>query len=66
MTAAQADYTVVMNPEAAYSLWPSARTIPAGWAAAGFSGSRQQCLDHVAGVWTDMRPLSLRGVEPRS
>ena len=53
-------YAVVMNADAAYSLWPVARAIPDGWSHADFTGSRQECLDHVARVWTDMRPLGLR------
>jgi MbtH protein len=26
----------------------------------GKSGKKQECLDHIDQVWTDMRPLSLR------
>ncbi len=34
--------------------------IPAGWYPDGASGTRQECLDHIARVWTDLRPRSLR------
>ena len=53
-------YAVVMNHEEQYSIWPVDREIPAGWRAVGKSGSKQECLDYIKEVWTDMRPLSLR------
>lgn len=53
-------FMVVVNDEAQYSIWPMDRELPAGWWNAGFSGFRQECLDHVDEVWTDMRPASLR------
>jgi MbtH protein len=32
-----------------------------GWnEVAGKSGTKQECLDYIEEVWTDMRPLSLR------
>jgi MbtH protein len=51
---------VVLNDEEQYSIWPADREIPAGWRADGTQGTREQCLAHIAEVWTDMRPLSLR------
>jgi MbtH protein len=53
-------YTVLVNDEEQYSLWLAELRIPAGWRAAGKTGSKQECLDHIRSVWTDMRPLSLR------
>jgi MbtH protein len=53
-------YRVVLNDEEQYSIWPVDRELPAGWYAAGVAGAKQECLDHIAEVWTDMRPLSLR------
>jgi len=53
-------YTVVVNHEEQYSIWPAHREIPAGWRAAGKTGTKTECLDHIETVWTDMRPLSLR------
>lgn len=53
-------YNVVLNDEEQYSIWLADRAIPAGWRATGFSGPKQQCLEHINEVWTDMRPLSLR------
>jgi MbtH protein len=53
-------YDVVVNEEEQYSIWPAGRPLPGGWTAVGFRGSREECLDHIAEVWTDMRPRSLR------
>ncbi|MFH9723424.1 MbtH family protein [Streptomyces sp. NPDC017254] len=55
---------VVRNHELQYSLWPADRELPAGWEPEGFSGERQECLDHIERVWTDMRPLSARAPQP--
>lgn len=53
-------YKVVVNDEEQYSIWPDYRELPLGWRAAGKSGRKQECLDYIKDVWTDMRPLSLR------
>lgn len=53
-------YNVVVNHEEQYSIWPVDKEIPLGWKAVGKSGKKQECLDHIKEVWTDMRPLSLR------
>jgi MbtH protein len=54
------EYQVVVNEEEQYSIWPAVKEIPAGWRPAGVTGDKQQCLEHIEQVWTDMRPLSLR------
>ncbi len=53
-------YKVVINHEEQYSIWPVDRENPRGWKDEGFQGTKQECLDHIEEVWTDMRPLSLR------
>ncbi|MFI9275601.1 MbtH family protein [Kitasatospora sp. NPDC052896] len=53
-------YYVVLNDEEQYSIWLADRDIPLGWTREGTEGTRQECLDHIDRVWTDMRPLSLR------
>jgi MbtH protein len=53
-------YTVVVNHEEQYSIWPSHKAMPLGWRDAGKQGSKSECLEHIKEVWTDMRPLSLR------
>ncbi|MCK6694947.1 MAG: MbtH family protein, partial [Thermoanaerobaculia bacterium] len=53
-------YKVVINHEEQYFIWPVHRENPPGWNDAGKSGTKQECLDYIKEVWTDMRPLSLR------
>ena len=53
-------YRVVLNHEEQYSIWPEYKEIPLGWKDVGKVGPKQDCLDFVKEVWTDMRPLSLR------
>ncbi len=53
-------YKVVVNHEEQYSLWPAHRENVLGWKDAGKQGKKQECLDFIEEVWTDMRPLSLR------
>lgn len=53
-------YSVVLNDEEQYSIWPTGRPVPAGWRKEGVEGTKDVCLAHIDEVWTDMRPLSLR------
>lgn len=53
-------YKVVINHEEQYSIWPADRENPLGWKDVGKEGSKQEVLDYIEEVWTDMRPLSLR------
>ncbi|MFI6766053.1 MbtH family protein [Streptomyces sp. NPDC050355] len=57
---AAAAWAVVVNHEEQYSVWPGDRPAPAGWREESRHTTREQCLEHIAQVWTDMRPLSLR------
>ncbi len=59
---ATTEYQVVVNGEEQYAIWPTAQSVPVGWKLGGFSGSKADCLSHIANVWTDMRPLSGRSV----
>lgn len=54
-------YQVVVNHEEQYSIWLTSKPIPAGWQAVGPSGPKDECLAYIETVWTDMRPLSVRG-----
>lgn len=56
----QTVYKVVVNHEEQYSIWPVGRENPLGWKDAGKSGLKQDCLEYIKEVWTDMRPRSLR------
>ena len=53
-------YVVVVNDEEQYSVWFADRALPAGWMATGARGTRQECLDHIEQVWTDLTPRSAR------
>ena len=53
-------YKVVVNHEEQYSIWLDNLEIPLGWKDTGKSDRKQECLDYIKEVWTDMRPLSLR------
>ena len=53
-------YAVVVNDEEQYSIWPAHKPLPLGWTAAGVTGPKAVCLDHIEAIWTDMRPLSVR------
>jgi MbtH protein len=53
-------YVVVRNDAEQYSVWPDDRAVPGGWYAQDFAGTKAECLAHIAEVWTDMRPKSLR------
>lgn len=53
-------FRVVVNEEEQYSIWPDYKEIPPGWREAGKTGLKQECLEYIERVWTDMRPLSLR------
>ena len=54
------NWRVVINDEEQYSIWRTDRELPLGWREEGKVGTRQECLDHIDAVWTDMRPLSVR------
>lgn len=54
------EFCVVVNEEGQYSIWFADRKPPSGWQIAWQRGPKQACLDYIASVWTDMRPLSLR------
>ncbi|QKQ73092.1 MbtH family NRPS accessory protein [Nostoc sp. TCL240-02] len=53
-------YKVVVNHEEQYSIWFANRENPLGWKDVGKIGLKQECLEYIKEVWTDMRPLSLK------
>ncbi|HVG58807.1 MAG TPA: MbtH family protein [Hyalangium sp.] len=57
-------YKVVLNHEEQYSIWPADRENAPGWRDAGKQGPKEECLEYIKQVWTDMRPLSLRKQMP--
>jgi MbtH protein len=53
-------FKVVVNHEEQHSIWPSGRDNPLGWRDEGFTGPKDACLAHIAEVWPDITPLSVR------
>jgi len=53
-------FSVLVNDEGQYSLWPVFAETPAGWRAELSERSRAECLTYINEHWTDMRPRSLR------
>jgi uncharacterized protein YbdZ (MbtH family) len=52
-------FTVLINEEEQYSLWPESLDSPVGWTAVTVGGLAE-CTAYVDEHWTDMRPRSLR------
>ncbi|MFY1636701.1 MbtH family protein [Solwaraspora sp. WMMB335] len=53
-------WTVLVNEEEQFGLFPVSQPMPGGWRSAGFTGSEDECVAHVNERWTDQRPASLR------
>ena len=52
-------FTVLINEEEQYALWPEQLDVPVGWTLIA-SGDIDECTAYVDKHWTDMRPRSLR------
>lgn len=50
-------YKVVINHEEQYSIIQADQVISGGWREVGKTGSKEQCLDFIEEVWTDMTVL---------
>lgn len=60
-------FSVVINHEEQYAIWPVGREVPSGWKRIGKQGSKDACIAHIEEVWTDMRPMSVaKAVEERT
>lgn len=53
-------YTVLINEEEQYCLWPEAVEVPDGWTQVGPKGTKDACSAYVNEHWTDMTPKSQR------
>ena len=53
-------FKVVRNSKEQHALWQSHLPLPAGWDDVGFSGARDECLEHVRQIWPDITPKSAR------
>jgi MbtH protein len=45
-------YAVVVNREGRHALWKGGGLPPPGWRPSGFTGTRAECLDHLAQTGT--------------
>ncbi|PPT26473.1 MbtH family protein [Xanthomonas arboricola] len=54
------DYFAVVNDEEQYSIWPAWKAIPPGWCDAGKRGTKEECLNYIEVIWTDITPKSVR------
>lgn len=60
-----AQFTVLVNPDGQYSLWPAALDIPRGWTEVpGELRSRAECLAWIDTHWADLRPGLATGARP--
>jgi MbtH protein len=57
-------FVVLVNDEGQHSLWPKRKAVPTGWQSCGIAGTKDECCKYIDENWTDMRPVSLRGVGP--
>ena len=53
-------FQVIISHDGYYSLWCCDEAIPLYWNSTGKEGTKQDCLNYIDEVWSDMRPLSLR------
>jgi MbtH protein len=60
MNATEPTYRVVVNDEDQYSILLAHKSIPNGWRDVEKVGTKEECLEHIERVWTDMRPRSVR------
>ncbi|MEW8028773.1 MAG: MbtH family NRPS accessory protein [Candidatus Thiodiazotropha sp.] len=54
------EYKVVINHEGQYSVWHNTKDNPIGWKDIGVVGTKEDCLEHIKIVWTDMVPYSVQ------
>lgn len=53
-------YSIVVNDEGQYSIWPADGQQLRGWRTLGVPRPKSECLSEIEALWTDMRPASLR------
>jgi len=54
------EYSVIINHEEQYSIWPKELALPEKWKPTEIHGTYYPCVKYIKEVWTDMRPLSQR------
>jgi RimJ/RimL family protein N-acetyltransferase len=53
-------HAVIVNTQQHYAVWPSGSDLPGGWESTGWTGNEKACLDRIAELWTDDRPVTVR------
>ncbi|MEU5709891.1 MbtH family protein [Streptomyces eurythermus] len=66
MSTEETVFHVVVNDEEQYSIWAAGSPPPDGWYREGTTGTRQDCLNHIERVWTDITPRSVREAAARA
>jgi len=61
----EGQFSVLVNAEEQYSLWPRFAAIPQGWTVVKAGDSRAACIDYINQHWTDLRPASLVNAQDR-
>ncbi|MFI6422859.1 MbtH family protein [Streptomyces sp. NPDC050842] len=52
-------FSVLVNAQGQYSLWPAAAPVPGGWTVALPPADRATALGYVNEHWSDLRPRAL-------
>jgi MbtH protein len=47
-------YKVMVNHQVQYSIWPVDRLNPLGWTNSGKSGTKEECLEYIKEVCTEV------------
>ncbi|MEQ1976860.1 MbtH family NRPS accessory protein [Xenorhabdus sp. SGI240] len=47
------NWMIVINGKKQYSIWPVGYEIPLGWMAIGITGTKEECLSHIAKIWPE-------------
>jgi MbtH protein len=56
-------FTVLVNAQQQYSLWPQFAETPQGWRVLMGPASRGECIDYIETHWQDMRPAALKAAD---
>jgi MbtH protein len=56
---ADGHFSVLVNGDGQYSLWPEFVAVPAGWTAVFGVDGREECLRYIEEHWLDMRSAGL-------
>ena len=58
-------YKVVINHEEQYSVIPITELPTRMWREAGMAGTKEQCLQYIEEVWTDMKSTDLANLRSK-